>query len=145
MKLYTLGFIFNTTFERVVLITKNRPEWQKGRLNGVGGKIEENETPDACIVREVREETGYSTEANDWTHVAGLRSLDWHMDVLGIIHHGDEEAIQSLTDERVGWYEVAQLPEAVLSNVPWLVYMSKDILQNNKIENVSIIYRTSDS
>ncbi len=44
MKGYVLGFAFDEDYEWVALIKKNRPQWQAGKLNGVGGKIEPNET-----------------------------------------------------------------------------------------------------
>jgi len=34
-----VGFLFDNFSENVLLIKKNRPAWQKDRLNGVGGKI----------------------------------------------------------------------------------------------------------
>ena len=43
MKSYVLGFCFNTRLDQVVLIQKTRPEWQAGRLNGIGGHIENGE------------------------------------------------------------------------------------------------------
>jgi 8-oxo-dGTP diphosphatase len=42
---YVVGFLFNEGKTKVVLIKKNRPDWQKGYFNGVGGKIEGDETP----------------------------------------------------------------------------------------------------
>ena len=42
-----------------LLILKDRPEWQKGRLNLPGGKIEEGENPEQAALRELEEETGY--------------------------------------------------------------------------------------
>jgi hypothetical protein len=36
---YVVGFAFDTD-GRVALIRKNRPEWQAGRLNGIGGHVE---------------------------------------------------------------------------------------------------------
>ncbi len=39
MKLYVVGFMFTEDEKQVVLIEKKRPEWQAGKLNGVGGKI----------------------------------------------------------------------------------------------------------
>ena len=56
---YVVGFCFDPSLHHVVLVRKNRPEWQKGRLNGVGGHIEESD-PDAkyAMDREFGEETG---------------------------------------------------------------------------------------
>jgi 8-oxo-dGTP pyrophosphatase MutT (NUDIX family) len=45
----------------VLLVRKNRPEWQKGRLNLVGGKIEPGETPEEAAVRELYEEAGFKS------------------------------------------------------------------------------------
>ena len=39
---YVTGFLFSPDKKSVVLINKNRPAFQVGKLNGVGGKIEEN-------------------------------------------------------------------------------------------------------
>lgn len=58
MKEYVLGFMFTEDGKGVVLIQKKKPAWQHGRWNGIGGKIEERETPEKAIVREFEEETG---------------------------------------------------------------------------------------
>lgn len=42
----------------ILLVKKDRPDWQKGRLNLVGGKIEEGETPEQAALRELQEESG---------------------------------------------------------------------------------------
>jgi 8-oxo-dGTP diphosphatase len=55
---YVLGFVFDSTCRRVLLLRKKYPEWQKGKLNGLGGKIEADETPAAAMDREFREEAG---------------------------------------------------------------------------------------
>ena len=43
---------------RTVLIEKIKPEWQRGKLNLPGGKVELNEHPTAAVERELMEETG---------------------------------------------------------------------------------------
>ena len=48
--------------EEVLLVLKDKPLWQKGLLNLVGGKIEQGETPEQCAVREFKEETGLDAE-----------------------------------------------------------------------------------
>jgi 8-oxo-dGTP pyrophosphatase MutT (NUDIX family) len=41
-----------------LLVLKNRPEWQAGRLNLIGGKVEPGETHEDAARRELLEETG---------------------------------------------------------------------------------------
>ncbi len=66
---YVLGFAFDGDLPetKVLLIRKTKPAWQKGRLNGVGGKIEPGETSITAIVREFQEETTIQTQKKDWT------------------------------------------------------------------------------
>lgn len=58
MKEYVLVYpkFFNS--DKVLLILKERPAWQKGRLNLVGGKVEPNEKPEEAAIRELQEESG---------------------------------------------------------------------------------------
>ena len=67
---YCLGFIFDQQLEKVLLIEKNKPEVFKGRLNGIGGKIEKDESGADAMVRECREETGLII--NDWKSFCSL-------------------------------------------------------------------------
>ena len=55
---YVVGFILSNDKQNILLIRKNRPEWQKGFLNGIGGKIEKDEIPLEAIIRECYEECG---------------------------------------------------------------------------------------
>lgn len=45
-------------YDDVLLVLKDRPAWQKGRLNLIGGKVEEGEDPITAAVRELKEEAG---------------------------------------------------------------------------------------
>lgn len=60
----------------VVLIRKTKPEWQAGKLNFVGGKVEDDETPLDCMVREFREETSVDIPADDWKYVGQMSRPD---------------------------------------------------------------------
>jgi 8-oxo-dGTP pyrophosphatase MutT (NUDIX family) len=54
---YVVGFLFSQDESKVLLVWKNRPAWQNGKLNGIGGKIEAGETPLQAMEREFKEET----------------------------------------------------------------------------------------
>jgi 8-oxo-dGTP diphosphatase len=61
---YVVGFGFTKDKQKVLLINKLKPEWQKGYLNGIGGKIEISETPIQAMNREAYEEAGLLV---DWS------------------------------------------------------------------------------
>lgn len=61
------GFLFAGNF--VLLVEKQKPIWQKGLLNGVGGVIEQHETPLDAMRREFHEETKCSWPL-EWRHFA---------------------------------------------------------------------------
>jgi 8-oxo-dGTP diphosphatase len=64
-KWYAVGFMVAPETDQVLLIRKNRPAWQAGRLNGIGGHVEPGESPYECMLREFGEETGLAYRA--WT------------------------------------------------------------------------------
>ena len=53
---YTLCFL---TRGELVLMLHRQKSPNQGLWNGVGGRLEPGETPRACVLREVREETGF--------------------------------------------------------------------------------------
>lgn len=80
IKKYVLGFAFSKDRKELVLIEKQRPLWQKGKFNGIGGKIEEGEDPIDSMVREFQEETGVKTDPDKWQNF-GIMSFD--PDIMG--------------------------------------------------------------
>lgn len=128
MKRYSLGFAFGTNQgeETVLLIRKTKPSWQAGKLNGVGGHIEDGETPIEAMVREFQEETGIQTARDDWRHYLILRGPKWEMHVY-TTSKVDISQAQTLTEELVVTTAVKRgLDAGCLDNVPWLVAAAKD-------------------
>ena len=69
---YTVGLCFDTTGDNLLLMRKGRPSWQKGLLNGVGGKIDPYESALACMIRKFLEEAGIRTRTDQWHFVLTL-------------------------------------------------------------------------
>lgn len=67
---YVAGLLFTKSRKHVALVRKNKPDWQKGKLNAIGGKIEGDETPLQAMQREFREETG--VDRAEWERVVIL-------------------------------------------------------------------------
>jgi 8-oxo-dGTP diphosphatase len=126
MKKFCLGFAFDAAGKRVVLIQKNRPSWQRGMLNGVGGHVERNESFHAAMAREFREETGVETYESNWKHFATLSGPEFLMHVFSIFTN-EISYIKALTDESVGWYLVEDLRKLpTISNLTWLIPAALD-------------------
>lgn len=119
---YVLGFAMDTV-GRVALIRKFRPAWQKGKLNGIGGKIEKfDSSPEAAMIREFREEAGLTINA--WSSFATLRSNGHTIhcfrvwvdpDTLNGVKTQDET-------EHVSLYNVRSVRDYItVPNLAWLI------------------------
>lgn len=78
MKEYTVGFMFSEDKRKVLLIQKNRPQWQAGKLNGIGGKVEPQDDNNIfeAQCREFKEETGIETIPKDWEMFATIHGVE---------------------------------------------------------------------
>jgi 8-oxo-dGTP pyrophosphatase MutT (NUDIX family) len=133
---YVVGFLLNSNRTRVVLVRKNRPAWQAGRLNGVGGKVELDERVNDAMVREFYEETGCLTETGNWERIC---SMTWpepwpdmdatakapSIDFFRYVWFDDtppERLVRTNTDEDIVAVDVADLGfYHVIPNLRWLV------------------------
>lgn len=127
---YVLGFLFDHELSRVALIRKERPQWQAGSLNGIGGKIDGPfETPHDAMIREFREETTVLEES--WKLFGQLRSPDYTVYMFAARSSKDMWMLRSPTDETVGVFFVSDIHTlTTLPNVKWQVPMAKEFLLN---------------
>lgn len=124
--LYVVGFVFTSDHQHVALIRKERPKWQAGRLNGIGGKIEPGETHLEAMVREFEEETGVRIEAADWQHSLHMAG-EWGQVFFYKAVTDRVREVQSMTDEQVGLYRVDRIhDEETIFNLRWLIPMALD-------------------
>ncbi len=123
MKRYVVGFAFNPDMTEVVLIKKNKPEAQKGIWNGVGGKIEIDESELEAMVREFREETGVVTDPISWRQFVKLEFPD--AEVTFFCRTELVTKTYSMTDEIVTIIAVADLVNyRIVPNLHWLIPMA---------------------
>jgi 8-oxo-dGTP diphosphatase len=125
-KLYVVGFLFSEECDRVALVRKNRPEWQAGKLNGIGGKIEANETPDEAMVREFEEETGMMVPKwEEFCTLEGDNSLVYCFKAIG-----DVTQVRTVETERIEVHSVERLLNfnysEALPNLRWLIPMAME-------------------
>jgi 8-oxo-dGTP diphosphatase len=58
MKLATLCYVKQSGKTLMIHRIKKANDMHQGKWNGLGGKLEPGETPEECVIREVREESG---------------------------------------------------------------------------------------
>jgi 8-oxo-dGTP diphosphatase len=117
---YVVGFAFSLDARRVLLVRKQRPAWQRGRYNGIGGHIEEGELPIEAMRREFFEETGIFTSVRDWRHFAVVCTE--HSRVFVFAARLDIDAARTTTDERIQAIGVEKVRTArIVPNLTWLV------------------------
>jgi 8-oxo-dGTP diphosphatase len=129
---YVLGFMFDKKKEYVLLVRKNRPAWQRGKLNGIGGKLESGESYDAAMIREFKEETGIQTYQHQWQFFGEMMSHA-HEDSFSVAMYrafSDEvfKAVQT-TDEPIFLVKV-DLNELRLQGTPELAWQLAMAMSN---------------
>ena len=58
MQLATLCYVKNDGKTLMLYRNKKENDMHEGKWNGLGGKMEQGESPEECVIREIREESG---------------------------------------------------------------------------------------
>lgn len=126
---YVVGFLFKVEsgMKQVLLIHKERPDWQKGRLNGPGGKVKKDELAPAAMRREFLEEAGVDVPEWRWFCTLRLTSQDRVHFLTANAKPGDPQPFTT-TDERVEWFDVEDVIHGLqlIPNLRWLLPMALD-------------------
>lgn len=149
MKEYVVGFLFSK-YEHVILIKKQKPEWQKGKWNGVGGKIEAGESPLAAMIREFKEETdidftdwqysgfmeGVNNKTGDWkVHLFRGRNDDNRPPLCKVVSEGEEQA---------GWVGIEDIDKLqTITNLKYLVPLLY-YFEGSQLASVNLKYQEFD-
>lgn len=134
---YCLGFLFSEDLSRVVLIRKVKPDWQSGKLNGVGGKIEPHELGARghrdAMCREFQEETSVFISFVRWNPFVEIEFDEATIycfsscgPEIADVQTTTEEEVKVLTVERDSrsadpwWKAYSHMP-----NLEWLIPMAR--------------------
>lgn len=121
---FVIGLLFSPDRQRVLLIEKNRPAWQKGRLNGVGGGVEPGELFRDAIHREIVEEAGLVLPKEEMSMCVRLNHAGNDVRFYRVFANIDLARAQ--TDERLHICPVNELPANILHNLRWIIPLMLD-------------------
>ena len=93
---------------------KKENDFNKDKWIGVGGKIEEGETPDECVIREVKEETGLIINTLEYRGKIYFFSDKWEDEIMYLYTCSDFSGVLIECDEgKLEWIDkdlVFELP-----------------------------------
>ena len=140
---FVLGFLFNIDCTKVILIRKEKPYWQKGFYNGVGGKVQEGELPIEAIRREFREET--VLDIFYWKYFGYINDSGNKISLFTSLIPTEsfvKESVVNKTEEivtEVFLDNIKNIP--IVYNLHWLIPMAKEIINSNKNIEAIITYK----
>lgn len=111
--------------DKTLMLRKSRGH-QKGKWNGLGGKAEPGEMPEACAIREVREEAGLEIDALQYRGLIVFPRFDGVNDWYVWIYVATAEGEPRDGDEgELAWIPTNELHELELHAgdrvfLPWL-------------------------
>lgn len=125
---YSIGFLFSHEGLGLAMVRKNKPSWQAGKLNGIGGKIEEGETPLQAMHREFLEEAG--VEGVDWKYRLVLANSDFELHVFSAFDHDRYLEAKTMEAEPIVHMQVNSLNTHVdfrtIDNLKWMIPLLLD-------------------
>lgn len=150
MQLATLCYVMKDNKTLMLFRNKKPNDVHEGKWNGLGGKFEKGETPEECVIREVKEESGLMIK-NPKLH--GIITFpmfdgkkDWYV-FMFTVKDFEGELIDS-NEGKLEWIENKKLLDLNLWEgdkifIPWLFqekyFSAKFIYENKKLisHNVS--------
>lgn len=119
---YCLGFLFTADRHSIVLIKKQKPTWQAGKWNGIGGHIEAGESASDAMRRECWEETG--VDVDNFERFGTLMGADYTVALFRAFSF-DAASVKQMEAEAVALHDAVDLPRTI-PNLRWLVPMALD-------------------
>jgi 8-oxo-dGTP diphosphatase len=151
MKLATLAYLRRDGKTLMVHRNKKVNDMHQGRWNGLGGKFESGETPEECVIREIREESGLIARnpilKGFLTFPGFSNDEDWYAFVF-VVNDFEGELIDSPEGD-LQWVDDHELPnlflwEGDLLFLPWLertgFFSGKFTYRDNKLVSHSVVF-----
>ncbi|HXF64892.1 MAG TPA: 8-oxo-dGTP diphosphatase [Caldilineaceae bacterium] len=156
MQLATLVYVRQGGRTLMLHRIKKPNDMHAGKWNGLGGKLEPGETPEACAIREVYEESGLRiarpTLRGIITFPQFSRGVDWYTFIF-VAREFSGELIES-SEGVLAWVEDARLPELNLWAgdaifLRWLdldgFFSAKFVYHAGELTNYEVVFYTPEA
>ena len=111
MRLTTLCYIERNGCYLMLNRDKKAVDENKGKWIGVGGHMEENESPEECVLREIREETGLTVHDLRLRGVITFILPDWGNELTFLYTaKTEDDQIMECAEGTLQWISIDQIP-----------------------------------
>jgi 8-oxo-dGTP diphosphatase len=117
MKLATLCYVHQDGKTLMLHRIKKANDMHAGKWNGLGGKLEAGESPEQCVIREVREESGLQISQPRYHGLllfADFKSEDWYVWVFS----ADQFSGQLINPDESREGHLAWIPDGEVNALP---------------------------
>ena len=155
MKLATLCYVRSNGKTLMLHRIKKRNDMHAGKWNGLGGKLDPGETPEECVVREVREESGLELSAPVLRGVLTFPAFSQGEDWYAFVYVADRftgELIDS-AEGVLAWVDDDKLAQLNLWEgdrifLPWLdsqgFFSGKFVYRDGRLVDYQVIFHGVD-
>lgn len=123
MKYSTCGYLYRDGKFLMLYRNAKKDDVNHGKWIGVGGKTESGETPRECMIREIREETGYEAESLQYRGILYFRYPHKECEKIWIYTADRFSGTEKICDEgRLEWIPSAEILSLPLweGDIPFL-------------------------
>ena len=151
MKLATLCYVIDKKNNSTLMIYRNKKQndYHEGKWNGLGGKLEQGESPEDCAIREIKEESGLTVKSVKMKGFITFPLFDGNDDWYVFLFTADdfEGKLIDSPEGHLEWIPNEKLTEINLWEgdrifIPWLFedkfFSAKFIYKNGRYINHSV-------
>jgi ADP-ribose pyrophosphatase YjhB (NUDIX family) len=135
---FTMGIIFSPDLKDVYLLRKDHPEWQDGKLNGVGGHLQAGENYADAMSRESKEESGYAGKFIVLGSVRGEETESnsaFQCEVFYSVMGAKDKEPHTIEKEKIEKHPIADLLKLIPEMVPHLPTLILSALAHHEAKN----------
>lgn len=150
MILATLCYLHHNGHTLMLHRVKKQNDIHAGKWNGLGGKFESGETPEECVIREVREESGLEIRNPKFVGLLmfpNFKGADWYVFVFtatefeGELIESNEGHLQWIPDAEV---ESLNLWESDHVFIPWIregkFFSAKFVYEGDEMKRYEVVF-----